>query len=476
MTFITYKKFGKKEYAYEVMSYWDKKVKQPRHKTKYLGVVIDKEKKIFQKTLRKKLSKDELILDFGDTFLLQKFLENEGFIRILENSFGSNTNMLFNLLSYKLCHPSAMRLAEIWQRGNIIKSTFKAELKSQRISDLMVEIGNENNYRNFFSNFLSFVNSSQNTLLFDITAMPNQIHIPFSQWGYHDEEINKEINLMLVVDKESSLPLFFRYIPGSIPDVSCLKPTIDELSKYGIKNTCAIFDAGFYSESNIKALQGPDPDTTQVQFMVRLPSNRTLYKELMDKSEDLESIKYATVYGKRGLFIKWHKIDLFGKIAFAYIVLDPERKGRETRKLILGIGEKDEVVEDRDFLLKRKGIMVLISSIDLPIDEVVPFYYSRQAAEQLFKFSKDDLELLPLRTHNEESMRGYLLLVFITLIVFLLLKKRLGKKTSVEEALLILRNLKAKVFKDEIIIQELTKEQRQLFERFDIIVPKELGI
>ena len=58
------------------------------------------------------------------------------------------------------------------------------------------------------------------------------------------------------------------------------------------------------------------------------------------------------------------------------------------------------------------------ASIDLPIDEVVPFYYSRQAAEQLFKFSKDDLELLPLRTHNEESMRGYLLLVFITLIVF----------------------------------------------------------
>lgn len=108
---------------------------------------------------------------------------------------------------------------------------------------------------------------------------------------------------MLVVDKESSLPLFFRYIPGSIPDVSCLKPTIDELSKYGLKNTCAIFDAGFYSESNIKALQGPDLDTTQVQFMVRLPANRTLYKELMEKSEDLESIKYATVYGKRGLFI-----------------------------------------------------------------------------------------------------------------------------------------------------------------------------
>ncbi len=458
------------------MSYWDKKVKQPRHKSKYLGVVIDKEKKIFKKTLREKLLKDELILDFGDTFLLQKFLEKEDFMRVLENTFSSNTNMLFNLLSYKLCHPSAMRLAEIWQNGNVIKCICKAELKSQRISDLMVEIGNENNYRNFFRNFLSFVNSSQNALLFDITAMPNQIHIPFSQWGYHDEEINKEINLMLVVDKESSLPLFFRYIPGSIPDVSSLKPTIDELSKYGIKNICSIFDAGFYSESNIKALQGPDPDATEMQFMVRLPSNRTLYKELIEKSEDLESIKYATVYGKRGLFIKRHRINLFGKIAFAYVVLDPERKGRETRKLIIGIGENDELAEDEDFLLKKKGMMILISSIDLPMDEVVPFYYSRQAAEQLFKFSKDDLELLPLRIHKEESMRGYLLLIFITLIVFLLLKKKLGKKTTVEEALLVLRNLKVKVFKDEIIVQELTKEQRQLFEKFEILVPKVLGI
>jgi len=58
----------------------------------------------------------------------------------------------------------------------------------------------------------------------------------------------------------------------------------------------------------------------------------------------------------------------------------------------------------------------------------------------------------------------------------LLLRKHLEKKTSVEEALLLLRNLKAKVFKDEMLIPEITKKQRLLFERFDIIVPKVLGI
>ena len=44
MGFIRYKQFGNKEYAYEITAYWDPKLKKPRQKSKYLGVVIDKEK------------------------------------------------------------------------------------------------------------------------------------------------------------------------------------------------------------------------------------------------------------------------------------------------------------------------------------------------------------------------------------------------------------------------------------------------
>lgn len=471
MSFVTYKKFGNKEYAYELTSYWDKNAKQPRHKTKYLGVVIDKEKGIYRKTLKEGILKEELILDFGDTFLLREFLEKEGFIKVLKDSFGKNTNMFFNLVSYKLCHPSAMRLARVWQNGNAIKYLCKANLTSQRISDLMVEIGQEENLRMFFENYLSFIHHSSDGLLLDITAMPNQIHMPFSQWGYHDEDIDKQINLMLVIDKASSMPLFFRYIPGSIPDVSCLKPTIDEMKKFGIKDTYSIFDAGFYSESNIKAVR-----KIEMPFMVRLPANRKLYKKLVTGIKDLEEIKYAVQYGKRALFVKKQEVDLFGKPAFAYIVLDPVRKGRETTKLILQLDEIDKSTDEKAFMLKKKGLMILLSSIDLTGDNAVSFYYSRQIAEQLIKFSKDDLNLLPLRTHKEESMRGYLLLVFITLSTFLFLQKNLEKKVTVEEALLILRNLKAKVYKDEMLIPEVTKKQKALFDRFNIIVPKVLGI
>lgn len=469
MTFITYKKIRNKEYAYETTSYWNKELKQPRNKFKYIGVVIDKKKKIFGNPLKEKLMKEQLILDFGDTYFIQKVLEKEGLIRLLQDSFGEKANAVFSLLAYKLCHPSAMRLAETWQSGNTIKLLNKADIQSQRISDLLVEIGEEDTCRMFFENYLSFMKHSSDGLILDITAMPNQIHIPFSQWGYSDECIDKQIKLMLVVDKSSKLPLFFRYIPGSIADVSSLKPTMEEIKKFGIENTYCIFDAGFYSEPNIKSLQGKE-----IPFMVRLPASRTLYKEIIAKGSDIESIKYAVKYGERGLFIKKQKINLFGKGAYVYTVLDPERKGRETRNLILGIGENEE--NDQEFALKKKGIMILVSSINTDGHDALSLYYSRNIAEQLFKFSKDDLKLLPLRTHKEESMRGYLLLVFISLSAFLLLRKGLGKQFTVEEALLLLRNLKAKVFRDEMLIPEITKKQKLLFEKFDIIVPKVLGI
>ena len=64
--------------------------------------------------------------------------------------------MIFTLLTYKLCNPGPMRLAEIWQNGNIIKYPHKVTLSSQRISDLLIEIGEEDVYREFFKKYYVF--------------------------------------------------------------------------------------------------------------------------------------------------------------------------------------------------------------------------------------------------------------------------------------------------------------------------------
>ena len=206
---------------------------------------------------------------------------------------------------------------------------------------------------------------------------------------------------------------------------------------------------------------------------------RVIYKQLIaDELQDIESISHAVRYGKRGLFVKQKKIDLFGKEAWAHIVLDPERKGRETKKFLIDVVDEKEQHDDQEmgYTLKTRGIMILVSSFSISKKEVVPMYYVRQTAETLFGFSKDDLNILPLRVHNEARLRGFLFLQFISLITFVMLKKKIGTEYTVEEIMLTMRNLKCKVYDNDLVPQEMTKQQKNIMELFGILMPKSLGI
>ena len=473
MSFIRYQKYGKQEYAYEITAYWDPKKKTSRQKTKYLGVVIDKEKKIFEKKAIKKY-KEKLILDFGDSYCIDKFLKNSGYYNIIKEVFGDHSDNILALLLYRLCYSGAMVYAEKWFNGNYANQLYKnADLSSQRITDFLKFLGDENLQRSFFNKYFKTFVKTDKSIIIDTTSLPNQIHIPMTAWGRSGEEIDKQIRFLLVVDKDTEYPIYFRTLPGNIVDVSAFKNTINELKQYDVKNSFVFVDAGFFSEDNIKELYAQN-----INFLTRLPSGRILYKELIaNEVKDLESPRNIVKYGKkRGLFIKQVEINLFGKKGFAHIVLDPQRKGRELNKLMM---ESEDYTPDNnqfDYEFTTRGIMILVSSFELAKKDVVPAYYVRQTAEMLFGFSKDDLSILPLRVHSEEALRGFLFMQFMTLIAFIQLKKKLDKSYTVEEVLISLRNLKCKIYEKEILISELTKEQKEISEKLDIIVSKNLGI
>jgi len=473
MTFIRYKTFGKQEYAYQIKSYWDSKTQRPKQKTLYLGVVVDKSKEIFEKRLS--LPKQEkLILDFGDSYFIKEFFEKVKFSKLIEEVFEDKKDFFLSLINYRLCYPSAMRFSKTWFEGNYAKICYpNVDLSSQRISDFLKLLGDENLQRKFFKQYIPKYAESNEGIIIDATSLPNQIHMPITQWGLSGEEIDKQIRFLLVVDKKNSMPLFFRYFAGNIVDVSILKNTIKELQKFGIKENYVYMDAGFFSEDNILELY-----EQEINFLTRLPSLRTIYKELiLSEVKNIERYENALQYGKRALFIKQKRINLFGKDAFAYIVLDPERKGRETKNFLLqNIKNKENTIEELEYDMMKRGIMILVSSFNLKNENVVPAYYVRQTAEKLFGFSKDDLSLLPLRVHNEESLRGFLFMQFVTLIAFVHIKNKLGREHNVEEILLKLRNLKCKVYDDEIIICEPNKQQKEILGKLDILMPKKLGI
>lgn len=471
MVFTRYKKFGNKEYAYEVTSYWDSMQKKPRQKSTYLGMVINKKKKIYEKK-QPRIIHEQFILDFGDIYLLDNFLKQSGFIKILKSVFAEHTPFLTALISYRLCYGSAMYFAQTWFEGSYTKIIYKENLSSQRISDFLKILGKEDVLRKFFKIYLQDKVANIKGIILDATSLPNQIHMPLTEWGINREEIDKQIRFLLVVDKTNSQPLFFRILPGNIVDVSVLSNTISELEKLGLKDLYTYLDAGFFSEANLKELYEKN-----INFLTRLPASRLIYKELIKTEiKNLEAIPNGVRYGKRILFIKQKKINLFGKEIYAHIVLDPKRKAREINNYLLEIiDEKDENTE-AEYTFAKKGIMILISSFQISKEEVVPAYYIRQTVEKLFGFSKDDLNILPLRGHSEETVRGFIFLQFLSLIAFTQLKNKLGNKATVEEILFTMRNLKCKVYENEILISELSKKQRLIAESLNIMVPKKLGI
>jgi len=94
----------------------------------------------------------------------------------------------------------------------------------------------------------------------------------------------------------------------------------------------------------------------------------------------------------------------------------------------------------------------------------------------LFGFSKDDLKIVPLRVHSEGVLRGFLFLQFLALIAFIQIKKKIGKEYTVEEVMLAMRNLKCKVYDNELVVQELTKQQKEIATLFGFLMPKTMGI
>lgn len=473
MSFIRIEKRGEKEYAYEITSYWDKITKRPKQNKRYLGTVTDKKKKTYERKMIP-CNAEKLILDFGDSYVLSLFMEKHGFTSLIKEVFPKMHNFVSSFITYRLCYPSAMKYSQSWFEGNYARILYKdIAFNSQRISDFLKNIGDELLLRKFFEKYISNFTDSKNGIIIDATSLPNQIHMPITQWGRSGEEIDKQIRFLLVVDKANQMPLFFRYYSGDLVDISTLKNTLAELNALGIENTFIYFDAGYFSEENIKELQ-----EEEIDFLTRLPSTRILYKELIKtEAESLEKYENLIRYGERGLFIKQKEISLFGKKAYAYLVLDPKRKGREINNLaIQTIDEKDKNKEELEYLLSTRGIMILVSSSNIKKEDVVPSYYIRQTAENMFGFSKDDLKILPLGVHGEDTLRGYLLMQFLSLAVFIKLKKELGNKFCVEDLMLRMRNLKCKVYEKNIIVGELTRKQKDLIEKLKILMPKNLGI
>jgi transposase len=136
-------------------------------------------------------------------------------------------------------------------------------------------------------------------------------------------------------------------------------------------------------------------------------------------------------------------------------------------------------MSDEEFGMKAKiaGMFIMISSLEMPISEVLPYYYSRQTIEQIFDTSKNYARLLPLGNHDLTTFKGHLLLSFITTIVYLRLQKIFHKKNyNPIDFITELRGVTCGVYNDHLQVYEPTAEQKDILKILKMEIPPVLPL
>ncbi len=471
MAFVRYKKRGDKWYAYEITAFWDQHSKKPKQKTKYLGIASAKDGEITKSGNRLVPPIEKAIVDFGDTYALTQVAENHGLVEILKKNL-EDFDTIMTLICYQMTEGTAMYNCLEWVRGNIAGKLFpNAKLQSQNISKLLSYLGQDEVQSVFFKAYVEKFFNGTHSVLIDSTSLPSSINNSLNEWGHSAEGVDQKVGCLMLVDQASKLPIYFRAIPGEIVDVSTLKITMTQIRRLGLKPESTILDAGYFSEANVDYLC-----VENINFVTRMPKSRKQFKQLVDEVGNIETLADATQYGKRAVFIKSREINLYGHKLFAHVILDPYKKAKDTTKLVCESFEDGEAEAGTNYEMKYCGYFVLISSRQINKEEVLPTYYTRQSIEQVFGFAKSCNSILPLRVHSEQSIRGYLFLVFLSLILFVMVRQKLLSKVTVGQALLTLRNLKAKIYDSEALVLEPNKKTKDIVKLLGILMPTTVGI
>ena len=124
--------------------------------------------------------------------------------------------------------------------------------------------------------------------------------------------------------------------------------------------------------------------------------------------------------------------------------------------------------------INRMGKFILLYRGEFSWIECLALYRSKDVVEKGFDVLKNDIDLMPANLRTNSSLRGYLFISFLALILRMKLMRMmidagLNKKYSVEGLFTELEKIKTLVLPDgEKITTEITKKQREILDALKV--------
>jgi len=491
-------------YVYQVTAYWDSAKKQARQKRVCIG---KKDPRTGEVLPSKAQMRPRGCRDYGNFHLLHSIAIELELTDALKEQFPDTWQEILTCAFYEISERKPLYLCEQWSEST--ETIDGITLTSQRISELLQELGKSDRERQAFFKSWARHRAEQEYLAFDITSVSSYSKlIEFLEYGYNrDGEDLPQINLAMLFGETSHLPIFYSTSQGSIRDISTLSNMILQAEYLEMKKIRFVMDKGFYSDANVAEML-----KKRVKFAVSVPFTTLLAKRLVEKSRKSicspgksfmlnGDIIYYEKYplhshnSRLSAFIYYderHFLDskeallkrimlleqkLSGKSAIPRAMRDPCMKYLVTRhsKNGLLLHRNDQAIHDA--LLYRGYVVILSNDMRDPYD-MLCVYRAKDAVERAFDNMKNELDLKRLRVHSETAMTGRTFLCFIALILYSWLDKKmkesdLYKRFTQEEVMAQLKRLKiVELDERRKMLTEISKNQIYLFEHLDIARPE----
>jgi len=391
------------------------------------------------------------------------------------------------------------------------------------VYDLIGRVGADHDARETFFRAWFHRHKSAHAVIFDTTSISSYAaDLDLAEYGYNrDGEKLPQVNLCLVTDRSTRLPLWCRPVPGSIPDVSTLAITVDILQDLGLQHVTASLDRGFYSRANVRDMLQADLD-----FIVGVPFSVNLARNFVRKSRTaLASPKRSFPFDghiMRHVRAPWEVESGPGepRELDAHLFFEPTRRAERVHRLettVFALESKaaEETFErraeavqwlaenartlakcfavenagDTAFRIRRKPravalaaarmgyTLVLASRPGLTPEEVLKDYRTRDQAEKLFDSLKNEHDQRRLRTGIDENAEGRLFLAFLALVLRAELENRMRKadllrKVTVAQFFAQMRKIKAvNTRSGKRFLLEMAKRRRQLLAAVKVPLP-----
>jgi len=508
---VRIKKIKGKEYWYEDTPYYDPEKKQIRHKSRYLGKNINGiPVKVRTEGAPGIAAVPTEAHTHGNLLPLQDIIRE---LRIDEYLAGltheQEQETILALACNRIIRPLALHQVATWyEESSLVLTHPDLPLSSQSISELLARLGTSGVPEKFMECLLRNL-GTDSTLIYDITSLSSSSQfISLLEYGYNRDGLDlPQVNLSLILDTVQAIPVMYDLYPGSIVDVVTLKNTLHRVRSLGVKDYTLVLDRGFFSQGNLEELL-----EEELSFVI--PASLTLkaVKEVLTAAQrDLASPQYLQKYQDDPIFVKPIALQVRGREVTGFCYYDLQREQDERNLFYIRLHDTkqklesvriprwrkpEEVFRERaghlanyftwerqdDRLrieirnnavaqrVNRMGKQIILVRGSLDWEECLTIYRERDAVEKVFRAMKTDLQVMPLQVRTEATLKGYLFITFISLILRMRLLKRMKdagllKHYTLEGMLLELAKIKRiRLANGEVITTEISKRQRTILE------------